>query len=616
MNRILEQLHVDRYLIPADEFVAFRDLEQHIFPSPDSQQGKCILEAGEQALAAEIPILRATSYMRFLKDGNRTEYEEPYNRRRFMLVALVAAELVEQKGRFVEKMMDLIWCILEETSWVYPAHNGKRGNLPIWFGREVTGLDLFAAETGANLAMAYYYMKDAILEQGGAILLERLAYEVNRQVLSPYLQEDEQWMGFRGGKINNWNPWISGNTLFCLAVLEKDVGRRAKMVDKICRSLDNYIADLPEDGGCDEGPNYWSLAGGALYDCLEILCDLTGGAVDVFDREDVRRIMEYISKAHICGKYCITYGDSHGKTFLNGIYLWRMGRRIRSRVLEGMGQKLAREQGGVMGLTSGCTPRLYKNLLACASMPRDTQENAVYRAETFVLLPDMQLAALREWPREDKGFYVWMKGGHNNESHNHNDVGNVGIYYNGTPVIVDYGVGVYTRKTFSAERYTLFPMDSCDHNLPLIGGIGQKQGEEYRADFFRADEQSRCICAGLAGAYANREEIVSYTRSVKLEDSPSGSCLVLLQENLALQKAQMVEFRLHLIRKPEYTADGRLRLGENVLLGWEDALEMDVQEIVPEERLQKDWETERFYRLVFRTRGPVEKLQVQFTFGA
>ena len=53
-----------------------------------------------------------------------------------------------------------------------------------------------------------------------------------------------------------------------------------------------------------------------------------------------------------------------------------------------------------------------------------------------------------------------MKGGHNDESHNHNDVGSFVVYHNGKPILVDPGVGEYTSKTFSKERYTIWTMHS------------------------------------------------------------------------------------------------------------------------------------------------------------
>ena len=68
------------------------------------------------------------------------------------------------------------------------------------------------------------------------------------------------------------------------------------------------------------------------------------------------------------------------------------------------------------------------------------------------------------------GLYVAAKGGHNGESHNHNDIGNFIVYADGEPEIIDVGNCVYTAKTFGAERYELMNTRSKNHNVPLIGG--------------------------------------------------------------------------------------------------------------------------------------------------
>ena len=84
-----------------------------------------------------------------------------------------------------------------------------------------------------------------------------------------------------------------------------------------------------------------------------------------------------------------------------------------------------------------------------------------------VWLPDSQVRVVCR-----DGMTLCCKGGHNGESHNHNDVGSFMLYVDGEPQIVDAGNMTYTAKTFSAERYTLWNVRSAYHNLPMIGGKG------------------------------------------------------------------------------------------------------------------------------------------------
>ncbi len=85
-------------------------------------------------------------------------------------------------------------------------------------------------------------------------------------------------------------------------------------------------------------------------------------------------------------------------------------------------------------------------------------------------LPGIQLMAARS----PQGLFTAAHGGHNAESHNHNDVGDFVLYAGGEPVVIDVGFGTYTAKTFSKERYTLWYNNSAYHNLPVINGFPQK----------------------------------------------------------------------------------------------------------------------------------------------
>ena len=73
------------------------------------------------------------------------------------------------------------------------------------------------------------------------------------------------------------------------------------------------------------------------------------------------------------------------------------------------------------------------------------------------------------------------KGGHNDEPHNHNDVGSFIFYKKGVMFLLDTGAGEYTRDYFGDKRYAIFCNRSEGHNLPIIAGQGQKAGKEFAA---------------------------------------------------------------------------------------------------------------------------------------
>ena len=90
-----------------------------------------------------------------------------------------------------------------------------------------------------------------------------------------------------------------------------------------------------------------------------------------------------------------------------------------------------------------------------------------------------------------KGFFVAAKGGHNAESHNHNDVGNFIVYRDGRPILIDAGVETYSRKTFSSQRYEIWTMQSAYHNLPTIDGVMQSPGRQFAAREVRYEAERR-----------------------------------------------------------------------------------------------------------------------------
>ena len=104
------------------------------------------------------------------------------------------------------------------------------------------------------------------------------------------------------------------------------------------------------------------------------------------------------------------------------------------------------------------------------------------------------------------------KGGYNEESHNHNDIGTFLLYRDGSPVIVDIGSATYCAKTFSAKRYEMFNNSSAYHCCPVIDRIPQQAGMEYRARqvCFQEDDGQIQFSLDIAAAYPSVAP-VSYT---------------------------------------------------------------------------------------------------------
>lgn len=593
MEKIFSKMKLEDYVVPAEEFVLFGGKE---FPSKDSKAAKEIIAKAEEFLEKEIPIIPASLFMKFKKEGDRLDYEVIYFDRRWRILNLLVAECIEKSGRYILKLMDLVWAVLEETSWIIPAHYHHmltcaaedRPNLPDRFDKDEIYIDLFAAETASLIALVYYFLKDEIRKADGEILLKRIEYEIDKRVLQPYLKyENMPWMGLMNIKANNWSPWINSNVLHVAGIFIKDMEIRRQVVAKSARTMDNFIYWYGDDGGCDEGPSYWDAAGGALYDSLEIMTAFTGGKVNLY-HESIKPIMEYITKANICGNYYISCGDSDPEVYHSGRRIYRMGENFNSSDLKafGVANSENRWQIGHMSYK-----RIYDIL---TEVPKEGE----IKVSDFMCMGDLQLCGIRETVEADKGFYLWLKGGHNGENHNHNDVGSFGVYLNGKPLLVDLGRGTYTRQYFDrATRYTIFATRTCDHNLPLINGMGQHVGLEFGADSFEADEAEKTAKVSYKNAYENSDSIEKLTREASLKNG-----IISVTDRISLKENLPVEFRFYCVEKAEIADEGVISLGEEVMLKFNPELKAQVEEVVFDDpAFAKKWKRDSVYRIILST---------------
>lgn len=484
---------------------------------PSAVRSAYVREA-EKFLHGDWTALKATEFLGFVRRGNRSNYEALSFARREHLAMLVIAECIEGKGRFRDDIVNGIWAICEETYWGVPAHVGmqKAGSgLP-----DVTEptVDLFAAETGSLLAWTFYLMRDS-LDLVSPLVSERIRVEVERRINAVnFARDDFWWMGLTRS-VNNWTPWICSNWLATVLILEQDQGRRARSVQKILECLDRFLAGYADDGGCDEGPGYWGRAGGSLFDCLELLSTATGGTVDFFSHPRIKEIGRYIMRAHIHGPWFVNFADAAAQLQPDAPTIYRYGKAIGDTAMMAFGARFARDQHleeDVLPGQFGVLGRVLPGLLVLKELSETAPAEPCIRDSWF---PGIQVMIARSLAGSPEGLFLAAQGGHNDESHNHNDVGNFVVYSDGEPVIIDVGVETYTAKTFGKDRYSLWTMQSGYHNLPTINGVSQKEGKAYaaRAVRYETSDAKSTFSMDIAGAYPPDADVRSWRRTLTLE---------------------------------------------------------------------------------------------------
>jgi hypothetical protein len=575
-----------------------------------------IIKKGNDALDKSFEGIPATVMLEFVRNNNRTDYEKLSFKKRNQLFDLVMAESVEGKGRFTDQIINGIWSICEESFWGVSAHLGTQkagAGLP---DVQEPIVDLFSAETGSVLAWTDYFVGPE-LDKASKLIRQRIQYEIDRRIFNPMTTAKYGWMG--GGnpeaKLSNWAPWVASNYITANLLIEKDESKRKQALNTGIKIINQYVNGLGEDGGCDEGPGYWTAAGACVFDGLNLLYDATGGKFNIYKDPFINKMGAYIYNTHIDGKYFINVADAHPTMEPSGLLIYRFGKDVDNKDMMNMGSwafHTYNDKG--VGLENFQRTRSLYDLLAikdCAAYSyKESHAKDVWYS-------DVQLMA----SRSDNGLFVASHAGNNGESHNHNDIGDFTVYADGNPVIIDVGSGTYTARTFSKDRYKLWFNTSAYHNLPIINGQEQGAGTQFAASdvIYTNNKNSSQLSMNIGKAYPESAGLRSWNRNVKL-DKAKGIIEVKDQYEMNRNSVSLTQSFMT-VCNTDITYPGKivfdLSEGKKIYLDYDHKIwniskeKMDL--ITPEDQgLKHSWDDKTIWRILLTLKSPVQKSLITY----
>lgn len=558
------------------------------------------IHLAEQFLNSSWTTMPAMIFSEFRTNGNRINFEQLSFLKRKQLAILVMGEIMENKGRFMPDIINGLWSICEETWWGIPAHYGPKIPIP-----EDQTIDLFNAETAGLMAWSNYMLREK-LNTFSPLISKRIDQEIERRILLPALQ-NKYWWKTAG---MNWNPWICSNWLSCVLLSETNRERQLKGVKAIMECLDHFINAYPEDGGCDEGPGYWDRAAASLSENLIILRQATNGIINLSEIPKIKNMGNFVYKTYIGNGYAVNFADAsnHATQDINAIYPFAL--YIHDPVMAQYAAFIAHEKNyfttpATLYEHCGNYPGVARELRLLSELNSLRLEKPKEALIAGAWLPDLQVMTARSIPGSTKGFYLAAKGGHNGESHNHNDVGNFIVYYNGEPVLIDVGVGTYTAQTFSGGRYGIWTMQSGYHNLPKINGTDQKDGKQYKARNVSYKNNGKRVSFSLdiARAYPEEAKVESWIRTFRFERNKR---IDITEEYRLKEYIVPTEIILLACGKPQLTNKGILLTGKggNCTLILDGNLVPSIETIeIDDAKLRKNW-GERIWRIHLQVRNP------------
>ena len=538
--------------IPADFFekIAAGDFNRNIYHKfsdrkaweavRESKYGKMILEKADAIKSGEVPQLLFSEFRRYVTDGDRVGYQTPYYKRRADMGYLALALcLTGDKEKYMPRLLDHVLAITEEFTWCIPAHSH-------WVKHTLMDrepVDLFAAETGAAMALLYHILGEELDKE-----IENLSEKIRKMALQrvvyntfydPESSETNGW--YNTANPVNWTPWCSYNVLLTAILLENDNAKLAAFTRELLRINANFASRYGDDGYCDEGPSYYSKAGLKLFGVLHLLHKIRPGSMDqLFAMPRLRAIFEFIAHLRIGTNHQINFGDAFPVFLPEFGDVLPCGDILQSDIMKELGV-------GATASLGHCGDHIntgYKLLFELPDLPEKASAGA-----PFSYFKN-RLAILRS-----NGFSVAVKAGNNGEEHNHNDLGNVTLYYKGEPLIIDAGNEYYARINFSSKRYTLWYTRGSGHNAPVIGETEQVFGKIYTAFFEHASKNK--LTLNLNNAYPASAGVKKFTRNVDFTEKQ-----VVLTDAIQLSAPQTVKIKFLSPCKAEKISEDTIRIGD------------------------------------------------------
>lgn len=451
-----------------------------------------VIPGAEKLARTETPALPDELFLDYSRTGNRDRGQKVMFERGERLETFTLAECLENKGRFIPPLTNVIAALCAERTWVYPAHDGK---LDSFYGR-TTNYDLRATAIAWELATAAQLLGEKLPAAARAQIRDN----VEQRVLLPFRdavegrREELGW--FRA--THNWNAVCLAGVTGAALAQEESSERRALFVAAAEHYIRNFWRGFTPDGYCSEGVGYWNYGYGRFLLLAETVRQATGGKLDLLADPAALPGALFARRAEIVNGLYPSIADCSPNSRPDAKLVRYLDERLGLPSGSGRGDLFLRPGGLAATALFAFLPE---------PLPMAQRADRTGDSPLRTWFNDGGVLICRPAPESKPSFAAALKGGHNAEHHNHNDVGSFSVVVGSAMVLCDPGAEVYTARTFSNRRYDSQVLNSFGHAVPVIAGKLQRSGAEARGVVLRTEFTDRAdtLALDLRSAYAVKE---------------------------------------------------------------------------------------------------------------
>lgn len=561
-----------------------------------------LLEIKDEATKLlETPLQELTFYefTIFRKNGSRLEYERSYFAKRRRLNTFALMSLIEpDEPIYLKVLHETIWSICNEYTWCLPAHLKKSPEMDTKLDEQFQQLedpfytiDLFAAETAFTLSEILKLTEHII----DPLIQKRVVSEVFRRVLVPFQKQSFDWET----STHNWSAVCAGAIGSAALYLIKDDKQLASILEKVLKAISYYLKGFNNDGACMEGYGYWQYGFGFYVYFADLLKKKTSGEINLFHIQKVHQIALFQQKCFIFKNQVVNFSDSteRGAIFLG------LSHYLKTIFPDMEVPEVELRASYDEDHCSRWAPA-FRNLLWLD----DKISGNPWRNETYYLKDSQWFIS-----RHD-GYVFACKGGHNDEPHNHNDIGHFILQAKGESFLKDLGSGMYCEDYFNQKRYTFLCNGSHGHSVPIINNELQSEGKSYNATItnMTSNQAEDIIEMELRKAYEIKN-LKYLDRKFQWKKSHSPELVLLDTFHFSENPISIVERFISPVMKVIEDSTGVILEGSEKIKVYFDREQLDL--IIREnEFINHFGKREELYQLDFTVKKPSKLTSVEFRF--
>lgn len=430
------------------------------------------------------PTINFSMFMEFEKSGKRLVYEDAYFTRRKQLFSLVLEYIIVKDEKLVNYIEEKLWEWCDLYTWELPAH------IPLTVEaveKNKIELNEFIGLFSAESAFFFTEILYIIGQELDQLLVHRLKSEIFRRVLNPYKLHTFWWEGAR----MNWSSVCAGSIGAAAIYLIEDSEELCVILQRVLCSMETFIEAFDKDGLITEGLSYWSYGFSFYVYFAQLLKERTAGELDLFkNNKKLIKIAQLPIFLQFPSEKFVTFSDSGSETWSGDI-----GLLTRLSMALNIKDYIFPQKESVFRNHTNKWAEMSRKLFW--GMETDAEKSGAVRTGMKYFEESGWLVDRRGL--RDGAFVAFAaKGGDNDEPHNHNDLGNFILHYEGSNIFVDCGSVEYVKQYFREEtRYSFLIASSKGHSVPVINGNLQREGSEHHARVINCEEKASQVIFNL-----------------------------------------------------------------------------------------------------------------------